>query len=1026
VKGRATHSILRWFRAARIALALALLVLGAARPARAQSKSEPSELVPISISATYSQDWEDNEGNISILRGRCRIVQGSTVLESRQMVIWRGTQSAGRGKNDQLTVYLEEDVRIEEPGSTINGSPTMVRLGTRAGVTVNVGNRAKQPGRDDALFVRAENWRRRSAPRIIRTSQLTESGEQGPELRYQQFQPLPGRGRRILLRSRYGEQFSIVSKRAPDRTPSEQVTTITGGVTILIEGLDQRFQGKPIGTVELSADRMVIWSRGEIVGGGEGVVQSQDEPFEVYMEGNIVILQGDPMNPQLKREVHASVATFDVRENKALMLDAELKAYIPSLQGNVRVLGQRIRQIGENNFHAQNAVLTTSPYGKPGFRLQATDVFLDQRLRAATFGSAAPPIDPATGEPEEEMQNWVTSLNNVFFIEDVPVFYLPYLSAPADKSEMPLQNVIFGQDSIFGTQIRTQWDLVKILGLTPQKGQTWSLLADYLSRRGPAVGVTGKYNGKDLFGVPGTYKGEVIGYYIHDQGTDNLGADRRSLIPPDENRGRFEWRHQETLPDGFTVNAELGYLSDRNFLEQYYQWEFDRGKDVETLLYLKQQQGDWAWSALMSPAVNPFEYTTQWLPKGDLYGLSEPLLNGLVTWTSHTSGGYAELHQASPPTDPNDLFTPIPYFPAANGAVLTTRHEFDAPFNLGPVHFIPYFMGEASYWGEGFDGSPISRLAMATGMRSSMDMWRAYPTVQSDVFNLNGLAHRMTLEASYRLTETNRDLSTIPQFNEFDDNAQERFRERMVVDTWGGVLPPWFDPRFYAVRTGAADSVMAPYYELINDQQVFRLALRQKLQTKTGPPDHQRIRDWMTLDLEASFFPNPTRDDFGSAWGLLMARYAWNLSPRTSILANATYDFFTNAEQIWNVGVMSQRSERGSVYLGLVQIRGGGVPGVVGEQSLSSDIVTGSYSYQMSSKWISTVGAAYDLGEHRNAGESFTITRVGLDFLIHVGGNYDVSTGNVGFAVSIEPRIGSMSNGTATQLSNLLNGQRTH
>src|SRR4029077_8858555 len=130
----------------------------------------------------------------------------------------------------------------------------------------------------------------------------------------------------------------------------------------------------------------------------------------------------------------------------------------------------------------------------------------------------------------------------------------------------------------------------------------------------------------------------------------------------------------------------------------------------------------------------------------------------------------------------------------------------------------------------------------------------------------------------------------------------------------------------------------------------------------------------------------PNRDDFGQRFGLLTARYAWNVSPRTSILADALYDLFPNAPQLWNVAILSQRSERGSVYLGLRELRGGG--------QLDSEILTASYSYQMSPKWISTMGPAYDPAENRNAGQSFTITRVGVDFIVSVAGNYDVSTGN--------------------------------
>ena len=148
----------------------------------------------------------------------------------------------------------------------------------------------------------------------------------------------------------------------------------------------------------------------------------------------------------------------------------------------------------------------------------------------------------------------------------------------------------------------------------------------------------------------------------------------------------------------------------------------------------------------------------------------------------------------------------------------------------------------------------------------------------------------------------------------------------------------------------------------------MRLALRQRLQTKYGPPDNLRIRDWMTLDLEASYFPDPGRDNFGVPWGLLTALCV-EREPADLDSANAIYDYFPNAPQMWNVGVLSQRSERGSVYLGLQSIKADG--GV-----LDSDILTASYSYQMSSKWISTMGTAYDFEEHRNVGQSFTVTRL--------------------------------------------------
>src|SRR5690606_38047281 len=125
------------------------------------------------------------------------------------------------------------------------------------------------------------------------------------------------------------------------------------------------------------------------------------------------------------------------------------------------------------------------------------------------------------------------------------------------------------------------------------------------------------------------------------------------------------------------------------------------------------------------------------------------------------------------------------------------------------------------------------------------------------------------------------------------------------------VLPPIYDPRFYAVRSGAGRSITDPYHELVDDQQVVRLAVRQRLQTKVGPPERLRIKDWMTLDLEGSFFPDETRDNFGEDIGLLSSRYRWNVGERTSFLANADYDIFDGGQELWNLGVLSQRSTRG-------------------------------------------------------------------------------------------------------------------
>ncbi|MEZ5950625.1 MAG: hypothetical protein R3C12_15695 [Planctomycetaceae bacterium] len=109
------------------------------------------------------------------------------------------------------------------------------------------------------------------------------------------------------------------------------------------------------------------------------------------------------------------------------------------------------------------------------------------------------------------------------------------------------------------------------------------------------------------------------------------------------------------------------------------------------------------------------------------------------------------------------------------------------------------------------------------------------------------------------------------------------------------MLPAQFDPRGYAVRSGAARNVSSPYFELVDDQHALRLNWNHRLQTKVGPPERQRIKDWMTLDLGITYFPNPGDDNFGTSFGLLTANYMWDVGARTKFLANGQFDFFDDA-----------------------------------------------------------------------------------------------------------------------------------
>ena len=946
------------------------------------------------------------------------------------MVIWRRLESQSPAR-ERVTVYLEEGVRVDEPGHTLTERTLMLDLSSQAGVKLQAQRPSNEsPGTDDPTYRRALARRAKAGKATVRQVQFPAAeDEMEPGLRSMQLQPPAGGLRRVQFFSRSGGGLQIDSQPSRNTTPPEQVVIVKGGVNVLIQGAEQ--QGpKSAGPIDLTADQVVFWTDEASTQNFSGeLTQSQEMPLQIYLEGNVIVRQGMSV-------LRANQAFYDVREERALLLDAEVRTGMPGVNGKVRVHAQRLRQIARDTYQAQRAFITNSEFFKPGYRMQASEIFIEPRNDTAWWSMEDREIDPVTGEPIVGPTLWATSLNNTFFVESVPVFYFPYLSAPAEDPNIPLKDIQFSSDRIFGQTIRTRWDIFKLTGLDRPLGTRWDLNLNYLSLRGPQIGTLENYHGIGRFGLDGPYSGAGYTSFIYDHGTDNLGGDRLSLIPAQKDRGGLLHRDRQDFSPNTSLQSEIGFLSDRNWLEQYRELEYDTGKDYETQLYLRHLEDNWSWSAWGRARLYNYYNTTEWLPRGDLFGLAEPLLGGALTWSSHTYAGYANQRIASQSTDPQDLYTVLPFEGNGGGLVASTRHEIDMPFQLGPINFVPYALGEDTYWGDAFhninsttpvngniysstqiDEGSLNRLYGSLGIRGSFEMWRSYPQVQSELFNLNGMAHKMVFDANYSYSESTQPLSAVPQYNEFDDNAQEQFRRRLLVNTWGGTLPGQFDPRFFAVRSGAGSSVTAPYNELVDNMNVLRLGWRHRLQTKVGPVNAPRIKNWMTLDLETSYFPNSNRDNFGTPLGLYTGRYNWYAGDRTTIMASTLFDTFSNPERLWSLGVNSQRSTRGSVYVGIRDIQGGGL--------LHSEILSSSYTYVMSPKWISSVGTAYDLGEHMNRGQTVQITRVGADFLINFGVTVDPTKNNLGVAVSIQPRfapVGGNNTGLGSQLGSLLNG----
>ncbi|HEY6563587.1 MAG TPA: organic solvent tolerance protein OstA, partial [Pirellulaceae bacterium] len=439
------------------------------------------------------------------------------------------------------------------------------------------------------------------------------------------------------------------------------------------------------------------------------------------------------------------------------------------------------------------------------------------------------------------------------------------------------------------------------------------------------VGGSVQYELPQFLGIPGATQGFIDAWGIDENGLDNLGADRRALTPEEDFRGRVLGQHRQRTDGGWQITGELGLISDRNFLEQYYEREWDQEKDQVTGIEFKRLFDNSSFNVAGYFQVNDFFTQTEWLPRVDYFQLGQPLFGDQVTWLSHSHVGYAKMEPATRPLDPVDAakFNPLRWEAEREGLRAGTRNELDFPVELGAVKVVPYVLGEAMHWGETLTGDEVTRLFGQAGVRASLPMWRIDPSVQNVFFNLNGLAHKVVFEAEFSYADADQNLDTFPLYDPLDDDSQEHFRRRFVDDTFGGLpnvdnfVPIKFDERFFAFRSGMQSWVTAPSAEIVDDLMLLRLGARQRWQTKRGIPGRYRIVDWMTLDLGASLFPEADRDNFGSAAGLLNYDWRWHLGDRFTLTSDGFADVFSDGLRTVTLGGYTSRPERGSLYLGV-------------------------------------------------------------------------------------------------------------
>jgi hypothetical protein len=966
--------------------------------------------VPLVVAAQHTTTWQNNGGTLHLFAaGHVRIHVGYRTLTADHAVIWLYPQGQGQSGFYKVQIYLAGHVVIREGSadaavSTANEMVVTTRITAR--VRLSGPPPLAQNDAKNAIVIRGRKLIQQlaAAPEAQMAIPNIEISPTELALRDGWF----ARGSRVPLPP---IAIAPVKPTAPSKANTASgataalptPTVMATGNIITEETLgDQRvtvakgefFLFRQIpghNALELRANNAVMFSPvGQASAKGQKSAAAQTSPIErkvqgVYLDGDVTVTYGD-------QTLHAREVYYDFTTNRAILLNAVLSSQDIAANSPLYMRAKEIIQLAQGQFEAKSVKLSTDEFYQPHYYIGAS---------AMTVRSVSAPTPPGT-KPKTAYYAF-TSTNTTANFMGVPFFYWPYAAGTTKQNPSPLKSASVGNSSIFGATLETDWNLLALMGINPPGGVEADVNVNEYTSRGPATGVNAKYNLDGMHGV-------LNSALMYDTGTDQLGANRDNLPVTQHTRGYISLRHMQQLSEQWTVAVQGSYVSDPNYLEQYFQNIYATAPEQQTSIYIKQQHDTEALTALGKWNLTGFitnadlennEYSVQRYPEVHYYREGDKIL-GLFTYFSDSSGGLINDQFSSttsgvralelnfPGLNPNETFS---QYYLGNGwtdqpvARLDSRQEIDFPLAVGPVQFDPFVSGRLTYWDTNFPvvnnqlGGGTTRAWGTVGFRSSTTFSKVYPDVKSDLLDVDQLRHIIEPQVSMFATGA---------------NVQQ------------GYLQP-FDRNV----------------EGITDASGAEFALRQTLQTKRGRQGHRQIVDWITFNVAADVFwnhnlsgpfdPNNPQyagapfstSDFGNP---LIGYYDWSRPELSqiadSINANFSWRIGANveflADESWNIdlqqleqldsGVEVNQSPNLSYFLGNRYIR-----------AVDSDQWTAAISYKLTRKYTVAASESYDFALNHNVMTEFTLVREIPRFYVGITLAYNADTASTAAMVSLWP-----------------------
>ena len=485
--------------------------------------------------------------------------------------------------------------------------------------------------------------------------------------------------------------------------------------------------------------------------------------------------------------------------------------------------------------------------------------------------TGAPIVTPA-GEFAVDHRQMVEARNNVIHARGMPVFFWPTIRDRPGKAVVHHRPRAARQRR----RLRHAGDgrLRRVPALRHAQsaaGNRLHLSTDYLSDRGPAAAPTSTTIGRRSSASSDPRTASSTSGRSATTALDNLGLGRRDIVPEEDFRFRLLGEHRQRLENGWEVTAEAGWLSDRTFQEQYYEAGLGptprpahrRAAQAARSTIARCRWRPTGRSTTSSPKRSGCRgsTTTGWASRCSTIGSRGSSIRRPRTpiRTSRRSPRIRRCRASSVylPWEVDPLGNPIS--PTANGS--SRGRKSTCRCRLGARQGRAVRPRRARAVGR----SARRRLARA-GLRAHRRageravVGRRIPNVRDPLFNLNGLAHKVVFDAEFSYADANAELRRAAAVRSssttFRSSRCRRrlFKRRAAADDHrapSSIRASTHSAR--ACRTGSR----RPSTEIADDLMALRMGVRHRWQTKRGAAGNQHIVDWLTLDMNATYFPDP-------------------------------------------------------------------------------------------------------------------------------------------------------------------------